>query len=103
LPDAPLLFRAYSEDVIFDKKEFPMDTQTLTNPVLNCSLVIALQPTDFSRSTPVQACSRDYGFDFDEEEIGRELLAPLPACLASGAIPEMEADEFEQVFQCFLS
>jgi hypothetical protein len=80
-----------------------MKTQTLTYPIQNYCLVVALQPADFSRSTPIQACSRDYGFDFDEEEIGRELLAPLPACLASGAIPEMEADEFEQVFQCFLS
>jgi hypothetical protein len=65
--------------------------------------VIALQPADLPQTYLIQACSRDYGFDFDEEEIGRELLAPLPACLASGAIPEMEADEFEQVFQCFLS
>ena len=80
-----------------------MDTQTLTNPTLNCNSVIALQPADLLQVNPIQACSRDYGFDFDEEEIGRELLAPLPASLASQEIPEMEADEFEQVFQCFLS
>jgi hypothetical protein len=93
----------YSEDVIFDKKEFPMSTQTLTNPTLNSSRVIALQLTDFPQAYPIQACSRDYGFDFDEEEIGRELLAPLPASLTSHEIPEIDADEFEQVFQCFLS
>jgi len=52
---------------------------------------------------PIQACSRDYGFDFDEEEIGREMLAPLPFKTSSHAIPEVDADEFEQVFQCFLS
>ena len=80
-----------------------MNTQTLTNPTLNCNLVIASLPIDFPSARPIQACSRDYGFDFDEEEIGRELLAPLPTSLASRAIPEMEADEFEQVFQCFLS
>lgn len=80
-----------------------MNTQTLTYPTQNCCLVVASQPADFPRAYPVQACSYDYGFDFDEEEIGRELLAPLPASLASQEIPEMEADEFEQVFQCFLS
>jgi len=80
-----------------------MSTQTLTYPTQNYFFVNALQPADFPRVTPVQACSRDYGFDFDEEEIGRELLAPLPARLSSGAILEIEADEFEQVFQCFLS
>ena len=80
-----------------------MNTQTLTNPVLNCSLVVTLQPAGLSRAYPIQACSRDYGFDFDEEEIGREMLAPLPASLSSRVISEKEADEFEQVFQCFLS
>jgi hypothetical protein len=80
-----------------------MNTQTLTNPALNCNLVIASLPSDLLSARPVQACSHDYGFDFDEEEIGRELLAPLPASLSSQAIPKMEADEFEQDFQCFLS
>jgi len=80
-----------------------MNTQTLTDPTKNCYFVITLQPADLSQATLAQACSRDYGFDFDEEEIGRELLAPLPTRLSSGAILEIEADEFEQVFQCFLS
>jgi len=80
-----------------------MHTQTLTDPTPNCFLVVALQPADLSQATLVQACSRDYGFDFDEEEIGRELLAPLPAKLLSQDIHEIEADEFEQAFQCFLS
>jgi hypothetical protein len=93
----------YSEDAILDKKEFLMNTQKLTNPILDRSLVIASLPIEFPSAYPIQACSHDYGFDFDEEEIGRELLAPLPASLASRAILEIEADEFEQVFQCFLS
>ena len=52
---------------------------------------------------PVQACSRDYGFDFDEEEIGRKMLALRSFKTSSPAIPEVDADEFKQVFQCFLS
>ena len=79
-----------------------MNTQTLINPTLCCNFVVS-PPADFSRMYPVQACSRDYGFDFDEEEIGKELLAPLPVNLSSQAFPEIDADEFEQVFQCFLS
>jgi hypothetical protein len=103
VPDAPLPSSVYSEDVIFDKKEFPMNAQTLTTPSLNCSLVISSLPINFPTAHLIQACSRDYGFDFDEEEMGQELLAPLPASLSSQAIPEMEADEFEQAFKCFLS
>jgi len=80
-----------------------MNAQTLTDPTKNCDFVVTLQPAELSQVTLVQACSRDYGFDFDEEEIGRELLVPLPARLSSHEIPEIDADEFEQVFQCFLS
>ena len=80
-----------------------MNTQTLTYPIQNYCLVVSLQPIDFPLAYPVQACSRDYGFDFDEEEMGRELLASLSDRPSSRAIPEIEVDEFEQVFQCFLS
>ena len=80
-----------------------MNTQTLINPALYCNFVVVSPPAESSRTHPIQACSRDYGFDFDEEEIGKELLAPLPANLSSQAIPEMDVDELEQVFQCFLS
>ena len=80
-----------------------MNTQMQTNPTLKCDLVIASLPISLSSSRPVQACSRDYGFDFDEEEIGKELLAPLPVDLSSQAFNEIDAGEFEQVFQCFLS
>jgi len=80
-----------------------MNAQTLTYSTPNCFLGVALQTANFPQVYPIQACSRDYGFDFDEEEIGRELLAPLPAKFSSQTILEIEADEFEQVFQCFLS
>jgi len=74
-----------------------MDTQTLLNSL------IVIMTTDLAPAQPVQACSRDYGFDFDEEEMGREMLAPLPVDLSSQAIPEADADEFEQGLRCFLS
>ena len=80
-----------------------MNTQILTNPTPRCNPVIASLPISLSSARPVQACSRDYGFDFDEDEIGRELLAPLLVDLSSQGFPEIDADEFEQVFQCFLS
>lgn len=59
--------------------------------------------TDNLPVKPVQASSRDFGFDFDEEEIGMEWLASLPVNVSSQAIDEIDADEFEQVFPCFLS
>jgi len=78
-------------------KELPMDAQTSPNPG------IVLAPAGQTFAQPLQACTRDYGFDFDDEEIAREMLAPLPINLSAQATPAVNADEFEQVFQCFLS
>jgi hypothetical protein len=74
-----------------------MDTQTSLQPVIIFSIAV------ISSVQPVLANSRDYGFDFDEEEVVREMLAPLPVDLSLQAMPEVNADEFEQVFPCFLS
>lgn len=73
-----------------------MTIQTLTHPATICNFLVAL-------SEPIQASSRDYGFDFDEEEIAHELLAPLPASISTQTIPAVEADEFEKDFHYFLS
>lgn len=74
-----------------------MNAQILTNPSVTRNFVVA--PAE----ELIQADTRDYGFDFDEEELGNELLAPLPVSLAAATIPEVEAEEFEKVFQYFPS
>lgn len=79
-----------------------MDTTINTCPVLTCDFVVAPE-ADSSLEKPIIASSRDYGFDFDEEELGRELLAPLPVSTATPAIPDVEADECEQAYLYFLS
>ncbi len=73
-----------------------MTTQTLAIPMTICNFIIASEE-------PIFADSRDYGFDFDEEDVARELLAPLPAASVVQAPSEVEADEFEKVFQYFIS
>lgn len=73
-----------------------MNAQTLITPAKTCNFVVAVEE-------PIIASPRDYGFDFDEEELGNELLAPLPAGLADQPIHEVDADEFEKIFQSFLS
>lgn len=60
-----------------------MNAQTLTASMLTCSFVVAPEE-------PIFADSRDYGFDFDENELARELLAPLPLFYQAS----LAADEF---------
>jgi hypothetical protein len=66
------------------RKDHAMNTQS---PTLfsSCCTLLAAKPE------PVRASSRDYGFDFDEEEIGREMLAPLPAGIVARTVPQLEA------------
>lgn len=73
-----------------------MICQTITQPATFC-VFIADEPE------LINASSRDYGFDFDEDEIGRELLALLPTSISMQSIPEVGTDEFEQTFLTFLS
>lgn len=65
-----------------------MTIQALTHPTAICHFLLA--PTE-----PVHASSRDYGFDFDEEELGQELLAPLPATLSIPSSLEVAEEEFD--------
>jgi hypothetical protein len=74
-----------------------MDAKTLTTPAIFYTFLVALPEES------INASSRDYGFDFDEEELARELLAPLPAASAAPTFPAVEADEFEKAFHYFIS
>lgn len=80
-----------------------MKVQTETTPLKIFNLVFALPLINLPSTQPIQASSRDYGFDFDEEEIARELHAPLPVGLSTPTIPEVEADEFEACYLWFIS
>ena len=75
-----------------------MTIQMQTNPKNLCEFAFALQIAE-----TIQPNSRDYGFDFDEDELGKELLAPLPISLAVQSLPEVVTDTFEQTFYYFLS
>lgn len=80
-----------------------MLTQILTKPATLFNAFAALPPSDAPLAQPIQASSRDYGFDLDEEEIARELITPLPASLGAASIPEVDADEFVSRYLSFLS
>ena len=73
-----------------------MTIQTQTNFTNLREFILALPIAE-----PIQADSRDYGFDFNEDELGRELLAPLPVSLTVQSHPDTDA--FDQTFHCFLS
>jgi hypothetical protein len=85
------------------EKESPMTAQTITKPAALCNVVFSFPSAYPTYSQPILASSLDYGFDFDEEELGRELLAPLPASLEAQPNHRIEAEEFESLYRWFNS
>ena len=79
-----------------------MDAQAFANPTMTFQLMVA-ESSMLTVEEPIYADPRDYGFDFDPEELAGELLAPVPYISAAKTISEVKADEFEKVFQYFLS
>lgn len=45
----------------------------------------------------------NHGFDFDEDEISREILTQLSVSIADQASPEVDAGEFESGYLWFIS
>lgn len=62
-----------------------------------------LPSTHPTHRPPTSASSLDYGFDFDEQELGRELLASQPASLDDQPNHLIEAEEFESLYRWFNS
>jgi hypothetical protein len=73
-----------------------MTIQTLTRPSTILDLLVALPE-------PAQASSRDYGFDFDAEELGHGLSAPLHIDPSARMLPDINPDEFESRYLWFAS
>jgi len=80
-----------------------MSAQTLTKLTTLCNFVFCLPSTYPTHRQPILASSLDYGFDFDEEELGRELLASLPASLEDQPNHHVESEEFESLYRWFNS
>lgn len=80
-----------------------MNAQIQTRPATICTFMFMLPEEHLLPEPSIQISSREYGFDCDEEEIARELLAPLPEGLTSRADIDLKADEFEKRLLWFLS
>ena len=80
-----------------------MSIQFFSAPTALVNFVVFNPTTYLSHTKPILASCLDYGFDFDEEELGREMLTPLPASLANQLDDQIDADEFESRYRWFNS
>ncbi|MBM3124088.1 MAG: hypothetical protein FJZ87_03330 [Chloroflexi bacterium] len=80
-----------------------MNTQIQTKPATLCTFVFMLPQEDQLPEPQIRISSEDYGFDCNEEEMARDLLAQLPECLTSQTKYDLDADEFEKQHLWFLS
>ncbi len=80
-----------------------MTTQIQIRLIAMCNFIdLALAP-GFIPGEPTSATALDYGFDFDEEELGKELLAPLPVNILEQPSYDVSAEEFDAQYRWFNS
>ncbi len=79
----------------------PMIIQSNLSTLRTISVSLRLSATVTCQ--PACITSLDYGFDFDEEELARELSTPLPEGLGDKPAPLVEAEEFERLYHWFCS
>lgn len=80
-----------------------MSIQTITRPINLHTIEFSIAPDNSTCIEPVKASSRDYGFDFDDDALARELLAPIPVSNNDPLDQIVGADEFESLYKWFSS
>ncbi len=80
-----------------------MSVQPITKITILGTLEYHVAPENSSHTETVLACAQDYGFDFDEDELSRELLAPLPESSLDRSDIVVDADEFDALYRWFAS
>lgn len=78
-----------------------MSDQILILPATFYTFEIAPTPENPPCRVPIMASSLDYGFDFDADELARELLAPLPVFEIDHSNHSVEAEEFDSLYKWF--
>lgn len=84
-------------------KEQTMSIQIRTRPATFYTYECSTTPEDNKYNDRVVCSPREYGFDFDEDELARELIAPIPAGVSDPPCQSIEADEFEMLYKWFSS
>jgi hypothetical protein len=80
-----------------------MTIPALVKPQLICHPFAFLLRPHPQSVRGLQARSQDLGYEISEDELARELCAFAAGQLVDQTIPEIDPDEFETVYQWFLS
>ncbi len=70
----------------------------MNRPIKLYTFEIWLPAENPPRPKPIAASARDYGFDFDEDELGRMLLAPVIGSALDQPNPAVQAEEFDLLY-----
>jgi hypothetical protein len=83
--------------------EEPMNAQTLTNPILACSLSPFFRLESLQIKTEIQASPREFGYEIDAAELEIELAALSPKNNQDLVNQDVQPQEFEACYTWFLS
>ena len=77
-----------------------MNTQTFAKTTTTCSIFSL--PVYIPIST-TSITAKEIGYEIDEDDLAREMLAPLPTSLQDQPAPQVDPDEFDKIYKWFLS
>lgn len=80
-----------------------MTDQILTRSRYEIQFFIVSPDDGDPAQRPLQASARDFGYEIDEQELAEELIAPLPTGILIPTLPDVDPDDFESIYRCFLS
>ena len=110
LPDALTLISAYIGNVdirqlspILDE-EIPMNTAVINKSVLSFQSFPAFALADYQTTSQENAPSRRCTWEFiDENELADEMTESLPNPVSNPSAPDVDPEDFEKIYQWFLS
>jgi hypothetical protein len=81
-----------------------MLTAVINNPVLNCQVFPVFAKTDepstSQNNVPSESCPWEF---IDENELASEMTASFSNTVSNTPAPEIDPDDFERLYQWFLS
>lgn len=73
-----------------------------TQPIYDCTL-FALFYMESHTGRPLQTSPQDLGYEISQEELACEMLAQVHDNPVDQAVPEVDPEQFETIYQWFLA
>jgi hypothetical protein len=80
-----------------------MTVQTLTKVVSTSSIFDFILTVNLKSAQPDPLTAADFGFEVGDEELAEELSETIPSSLIPQTAPQVDPEDFETIYNWFIS